>query len=127
MQINIKKKHIFGFSILSLLLAVILVYATAPNPGHSWSEIGDFPPACGTGEVVKGLGNGVILDCVTDQTGGEGGGTISWGSCEEINLPPSASIIPCDSGEFLVGMNMHGAGAGVYYPTKMKCCEMSIS
>jgi hypothetical protein len=126
MQINIKKKHIFGFSILGLFLTVMIAYATAPNPGHSWSEIGDFPSDCGDGMVVKGIGS-AALNCVTDQSGGGVGGDVSWSNCAEVPMPSNEDIIGCPSGKFVAGMNMHSAGAGVYYPTSMNCCEANIS
>ncbi|MEM5794482.1 MAG: hypothetical protein QXS48_00390 [Candidatus Aenigmatarchaeota archaeon] len=43
----------------------------APNPGHSWSEIGNFPSACPTGKFVTGIGSSLTCNSPTaNQIGG---------------------------------------------------------
>ncbi|RMF56073.1 hypothetical protein D6745_00340 [Candidatus Woesearchaeota archaeon] len=42
-EINIEKKHLYLLALMIALVGIGIVIATAPNPGHSWSEIGDFP------------------------------------------------------------------------------------
>lgn len=49
-----------------------------PNPGHPWNQIDSFPPACGAGEFVRGLGSS--LTCAA------GGG-----SSECIGIPTICS------------------------------------
>jgi len=73
--INIEKKHLFiltGLLIAGLTYSIIqltLASPAPPNPGHSWSQIGDFPADCSSGQYVYGLGS--TLKCSTP-----GGGTL---------------------------------------------------
>jgi hypothetical protein len=75
-------KKILLFSTLAFVIGMLIGYiATAspgpakPNPGHSWSEIGDFPSDCPSGQYVYGLGT--TLKCSTP-SGVSGSGTTNY-------------------------------------------------
>lgn len=45
-EIQIERRHLaYLVFTLAILMAVSYVFAAAPNPGHSWNQIGDLPAA----------------------------------------------------------------------------------
>lgn len=67
--LNVEKRHIYTLSVcIGILIGVIIVNAYGTSTpsvfGHTWSEIDNFPPACPSGQVAKGLGPS--LTCILD-------------------------------------------------------------
>jgi len=52
-QINLSNRAIYTMlAIIILVSAGVVVWAVAPNPGHTWSEIGDVPSDLADGDDV---------------------------------------------------------------------------
>jgi hypothetical protein len=101
-------KKILLFSTLAFVIGMLIGYiATAspgpakPNPGHSWSEIGDFPSDCPSGQYVYGLGttlkcstpapSGILQQYVSAQ--GSGFASTDWSDLISLSINPSTNSI----------------------------------
>lgn len=82
MKIEITKKKVLYLTVCIALIAVLgLVFAIKPNPGHSWSEIGDLP---GTIWHSNNDGSGSGLDA--DTVDGKHASDLGGGGCQIVTV-----------------------------------------
>lgn len=108
MKIEINKRDMLYFALgFALIVTLGFVFAAKPNPGHSWSEIGDLP-----GEIWHsgndGSGSGLDADTIDGKHASELGG----GDCEIVAISSCSGY--CTS----IGKMAHGGGGR---GTAVKC------
>lgn len=82
MKIEITKRKVLYLAVCVALVAVLgFVFAVKPDPGHSWSEIGDFPGTIWHSNN-DGPGSGLDADTVDGKHANELGG----GGCELVEV-----------------------------------------
>ena len=87
-KITVSNKQLFGLVLVLIVVSSVgYVYSAAPNPGHTWNEIGDVPAgfadnidndllagiSCSNGQVLKynnGWNCGTDIDTNTDYCSG---------------------------------------------------------
>ncbi|MDP2907776.1 MAG: hypothetical protein Q8O03_07580, partial [Nanoarchaeota archaeon] len=81
-EIKITKRKVLYLTVCIALIAMLgLVFAVKPNPGHSWSEIGDLPGTIWHSNN-DGSGSGLDADTVDGRDF-----TTGWSWSEIKNLP----------------------------------------
>ncbi|MCG2718428.1 MAG: hypothetical protein L6408_06310 [Nanoarchaeota archaeon] len=81
MKIEISKRKMLYFAIgFALIVTLGFVFAAKPNPGHSWSELGDLPGKIWHSEN-DGSGSGLDADTIDGKHASELGG----GDCEIVS------------------------------------------
>lgn len=101
---NKKKLLVFLFVVAVVVASLIVtddINSATPNPGHPWSQIDNFPAACGAGSYVSAIGS--TLTCGTPGSGSQ------WIT--------SGSNIYYDIGHVGIGINPGTARLDVYAPT----------
>lgn len=105
MKIEITKRKVLYLTVCIALIAMLgLVFAVRPNPGHSWSEIGDLP---GTIWHSNNDGSGSGLDADTV----DGKHAASLDECQLVNV---------DCGQYCSSIGKQFSGGGT---TTAVSCE----
>ena len=79
------------------VIQIIVASPAAPNPGHSWNQIGDFPANCPANQYVYGLGG--TLNCSTPPGSGDitavnaGTGLSGGGTSGDVTLSADTSYL----------------------------------
>ena len=112
LKTKIGKGHLLILAVLVLSAAAFLVIQltqaspAAPNPGHSWSQIGDFPANCPSGQYISGVGSSLICSV---PSGGVGGSTMRFDRVSNNCLGAYPSLCPSGWTQAFFGLTLDEA------------------